>query len=186
MLPLPAFIELEVYFVNDTPSLNVDKVHAEFQTNRPGARLDIQCHLTHFDYYKMNCKATLYHRSMIMHLSPSLLCTIGSSGVYDRSGIPHGDYTLRVIARDPSRPNEMPAIVRNRLWVHGDNVFCVTHLMNRGIVINGNTVTIEFQTTSANARSHLCSLDRTAYFECKISYMCMCSNSWSPLTHYYA
>lgn len=86
--------------------------------------------------------------------------------MFERSGIPHGDYTLRVIARDLSRPNEAPAIVRNRLWVHGDDIFCVTHLMNRGNVVNGNDVTVEFQATGI-VQSYLCSLDRTEYFECK-------------------
>ena len=86
--------------------------------------------------------------------------------MFDRTGIPHGDYTLRVIARDPSRPNERAAIVRNRLWVHGDDIFCVTHLINRGNVVDGNTVTIEFRATGI-VESYLCSLDRTEYFECK-------------------
>lgn len=86
--------------------------------------------------------------------------------MFDRTGIPHGDYTLRVIARDPSRPNEDAAIARNRLWVHGDDIFCVTHLLNRGLVVNGNTVTIDFQATGI-VTSYLCSVDRTEYFECK-------------------
>ena len=93
---------------------------------------------------------------------------VGSSGVFERSGIPHGDYTLRVIARDISRPQEEAAIVRNRLWVHGDNIFCVTHFMNRGYVVDGNNVTVEFQATGI-VQSYLCSLDRTEYFECRVS-----------------
>lgn len=71
-----------------------------------------------------------------------------------------------MIARDPSRPNEAAAIVRNRLWVHGDDIFCVTHLMNRGNMVDGNTVTVEFQATGI-VTSYLCSLDRTEYFKCK-------------------
>ena len=86
--------------------------------------------------------------------------------MFDRSGIPHGDYTLRVIARDPLRPNEAPAIARNRLWVHGDDVFCITHLINRGSFVEGNNVTIEFRATGI-VESYVCSLDRTDYFECE-------------------
>lgn len=44
-----------MYFVNDTPSLDVDTVHAEFRSNRPGARLESQCHLTHFDFFRTDC-----------------------------------------------------------------------------------------------------------------------------------
>lgn len=99
---------------------------------------------------------------------PTLLSS-GSSGVFNRSGIPHGDYTLRVIARDPARPNEAAAITRNRLWLHGDDIFCVSRLINRGTVVNGNTVTVEFATTGI-VQSHVCSLDRTEYFQCKILY----------------
>lgn len=90
----------------------------------------------------------------------------GSSGVFDRTGIPHGDYTLRVIARDLDRPNEAPAITRNRLWVHGDDIFCVTRLINRGVTVEGNTFTVDFAATGV-VQSYVCSLDRTEYFECK-------------------
>lgn len=91
----------------------------------------------------------------------------GSSGVFNRSGIPPGDYTLRVIARDPDRPNEAVAITRNRLWMHGDDVFCITGLTNRGVVVDGNSVRIDFDTTGV-VQSHRCSLDRAEYFDCKI------------------
>ena len=50
------FAELQLYFTNDTPILNVDHVRAVFNSNRPDAKLDIQCHLTHFDHYKTDCK----------------------------------------------------------------------------------------------------------------------------------
>ncbi len=54
------YTELEVYFVNDTPMLNVDTVHAEIKNNRPGANLNIQCHLTHFDFFKFDCMYTVF------------------------------------------------------------------------------------------------------------------------------
>ena len=75
-----------------------------------------------------------------------------------------------MVARDPDRPNEAAAIVRNRLWVHGDDVFCVTRLINRGNVVDGNTVTVEFAATGV-VQSYLCSLDRTEYFECEYKHI---------------
>jgi hypothetical protein len=157
----------------------VDTVHAEFSSNRPRAILEVQCHLTHFDFFRTNCTISCsccsppppFLCALVppVHLSLSGLASsphAGSSGVFDRGGIPHGDYTLRVVARDPSRPNEARAIVRNRLWVHGDDIFCVTHLMNRGFVVSGNNLTVEFQATGV-VTSYLCSLDRMEYMECE-------------------
>lgn len=71
-----------------------------------------------------------------------------------------------MIGRDLARPNERAAIVRNRLWVHGDDIFCVTHLINRGTTVDGNTVTIEFRATGI-VQYYVCSLDRGEYFPCK-------------------
>ncbi|XP_064395240.1 uncharacterized protein LOC135342430 isoform X2 [Halichondria panicea] len=128
--------QLEVYFHGDTPVVNVDRLLARFQANRPN--VTFECHLTHLDIYKEDC----------------------SSGVFERSGIPHGDYTLRVIARDPARPLDGRTIVRNRIWVHGDNVFCVTGSQNRALTINGNNATVEFYSTGV-VTGYKCVLDHS-------------------------
>ena len=86
--------------------------------------------------------------------------------MFDRTGIPPGDYTLRVVARDPTRPLEYAAILRNRLWVHGDSTFCATHLINGGTTVDGNTVTVEFRATGV-VQDYMCSLDRGEYFPCE-------------------
>ncbi len=79
--------------------------------------------------------------------------------MFERSGIPHGDYTLRVIARDPARPQDGRAIARNRIWVHGDAIFCVTGTQNRVLTISGNNATIEFYSTGV-VNGYKCVLDR--------------------------
>ena len=103
--------------------------------------------------------------------------------MFDRSGVPRGDYTLRVVARDPSRPNEMRAIARNRLWLHGDAIFCIVGLINRGLVVKGNNVTIEFKSTGI-VQSHLCNLDRSQYFECKYCLItCLARSPFAPTSN---
>ncbi len=91
-------------------------------------------------------------------------CVTGSSGVFEISGIGHGDYTLRVIARDPARPQDGRTVIRNRLWVHGDDVYCIAGLQNRGLTINGNNATVEFYSTGAPS-SFACVLDRSEIIE---------------------
>lgn len=92
----------------------------------------------------------------------------GSSGIFERSNIPHGDYTLRVIARDPARPSERRTVIRNRIWVHGDDVFCVTGTQNRALTINGNNATVEFYSTGI-VTNFRCVLDRSEIIEnCKL------------------
>ena len=94
----------------------------------------------------------------------------GSSGRVEFTGLVPGDFTLRVVAVDPfisDRLNrDRRAIARNRLWVHGDDVFCVTHLKNDGVTVNQNTMTIDFYSTG-NPTGFLCSFDRGEFFECK-------------------
>ena len=58
---------LEVFFVNNTPILDVDRLYAEFETNRPGVL--IECHLTHLDNSRVDCK----------HLAGSCGCSILSA-----------------------------------------------------------------------------------------------------------
>ena len=86
--------------------------------------------------------------------------------MFERDGIPPGDYTLRVVARDPSRPRERRAVARNRIWVHGDDEFCVVVLQNRARTIDGNSVTFEFEGTGLT-NGYRCILDRTEFVECK-------------------
>lgn len=91
--------------------------------------------------------------------------------MYEFEGIPPGDFTLRVVAKDPDiddRDNpHRRALARNRLWVHGDDVFCVVHVMNDGVTVDGNSMTIDFYSTG-NPTGFLCSFDRAPFVECKL------------------
>ena len=73
-----------------------------------------------------------------------------------------------MIARDPARPLDGRTIVRNRIWVHGDNVFCVTGTQNRALTINGNNATVEFYSTGV-VTGYKCVLDHS-----EIIYNCKC------------
>ena len=88
----------------------------------------------------------------------------GSSGEYRRTGLPHGDYTLRVIARDPARPQDRRVVIRNRVLVRGDDMFCITGTQNRALTISGNNATVEFYSTG-RVTSYKCVLDRSEIIE---------------------
>ena len=98
--------------------------------------------------------------------------TIGSSGVYNRTGIPPGDYTLRVIAFDPIRKGDK-AVIRNRLWVHSsdpNDPYCIMYLKNRGWGVSGNTFSVDFTGTGLASGSNAefeCSLNRETPYPCK-------------------
>ena len=53
MIYTTMYTGLEVFFVNNTPILDVDRVYAEFETNRPDVL--IECYLTHLDS-RVDCK----------------------------------------------------------------------------------------------------------------------------------
>ena len=95
------------------------------------------------------------------------LVSSGSSGEYRRTGLPHGDYTLRVIARDPARLQDRRVVIRNRVLVRGDDMFCVTGTQNQALTISGNNATVEFYSTG-RVTSYKCVVDRREIIEnCK-------------------
>ncbi len=88
----------------------------------------------------------------------------GSDGVYEMSEIPPGDYTLRIIAR---RPSKEKAILRNKLRIR-DNGACVIHSISNGLRVTENRMTIGFLSTGEpGPTGYLCSLDRKKFVECK-------------------
>lgn len=87
-------------------------------------------------------------------------------------GIPPGDYTLRVVARNPPRGERK--VIRNRLWMHGDDVYCITSLVNRGWRVDGNTFTVEFASTGI-ATGFDCVLDRLHSRNCELD-LCVCAS----------
>ena len=96
------------------------------------------------------------------------MLSTGSNGTYSRTGIPPGDYTLRVVARDPVRGDRK--VIRNRLWVHSDDAndpYCITYLINRGWRVEGRNFTVEFTATGI-ASGFVCTLDRMERIDCKI------------------
>ena len=83
------------------------------------------------------------------------------------SGIPPGDYTLRIIATDPRRPSDKKAILRNKLRIR-DNGACMIHTISNGLRVTENRMTIDFLSTGQpGPTGYLCSLDRTRFIECK-------------------
>lgn len=78
--------------------------------------------------------------------------------------IPPGHYILRVIAKDRVRSERN--VIRRRIIVGVDISFCTVILINRGVLVQGNNVTLEFGGTGI-ATAFLCNLDRQELFNCK-------------------
>lgn len=91
---------------------------------------------------------------------------LGSDGIYEIDGISPGDYTLRVVARDPRRPSSEKAVLRSRIRMRSNGA-CVVHLVNDGLRVEGNTVIVDFDSTgNVEPTGYLCSLDRARFVEC--------------------
>ena len=87
----------------------------------------------------------------------------GSSGSYRRTGIPPGDYTLRVIAYDPVRGDRK--VLRSRLWVQSDDPndgYCIIYPINRGWRVVNDTFMVEFAATGLASGAN-------AEFECSLN-----------------
>jgi len=105
---------------------------------------------------------------MVLHKLPP-----GSNCTYHHTGVPPGDYNLKVMARDPVRGDRK--VIYNHLWVNSDDIndpYCFTHLINRGWRVEGRNFTVEFTATGI-ATGFVCTLDRTEHTVCKY-YMYPC------------
>lgn len=98
---------------------------------------------------------------MLSYLSPNYI--VGTSGRITFSGLAPRRYELRVSAVN-NRTDE--AKRRRRFEISDDPTYCTTHLINDGVTINGDNVTVEFAGIGS-AASHLCKLDRNDPFICK-------------------
>ena len=87
----------------------------------------------------------------------------GSSGSIVYSDLDPGRYFIRVQA---SNAKEDRAIMRRNFEITQDPEYCTVHLINDGITVSENTVTVEF-TGVGPAESFDCQLDRGTHFECK-------------------
>ena len=100
-----------------------------------------------------------------------IIIIAGSSGEYNRTGMPPGDYTLRVIATDPISGERQ--VIRSRLWVHSDDAndpFCILYLRNRGWRVVKDIFIVDFAGTGAASRPDAafeCSLDRATHVPCE-------------------
>ena len=74
-----------------------------------------------------------------------LFATIGSNGTFSRPNVPPGKYVLRIEAKDLSsgEKNVMTTVIE----LDASEDHCTTHLINRGLRVEGQTLTVEFTST---------------------------------------
>ena len=91
-------------------------------------------------------------------------CSAGSSGSVTFTGLPVGDYVIRVIAGDTVSSDR--AVIRSGLWILGNNDFCTVTAINHRVTVFGNFAVLEFGNTGSPTGFH-CRLDRQQYFPCE-------------------
>ena len=89
---------------------------------------------------------------------------LGSNGVFTASGVSPGRHVIRVIARSLS--GKARKILRSIVYVPEDSESCRPHLINRGLNVKGNNVTLEFASTGS-PYGFECILDRVYREACK-------------------
>ena len=90
---------------------------------------------------------------MVVHLCCTFLGPSGSTTTFE--GVPPGYHNLRVTAL----ANKKKARVYRRVYVPANSNTCSVNLINAGLVVNGNSVTVEFLAVGA-ATSFKCKLDK--------------------------
>ena len=108
-------------------------------------------HTTHSHQYIVSSGCSIY----IPH--------IGSSGAFSRANVPPGRYVLRIEARDVIAGEKIVLSTVIHLYTSEDQ--CSTYLINRGLRIHGQNVTVEFASTG-HFRGFVCFLNRQP-FHCK-------------------
>ena len=134
-----SFIQTEVSFIQGCPLRGFHSILFTFSLNKYKVLSDCKRHCTTF-------------------------LMLGSSGRFERTDIPPGDYTLRVVAKDPSTGERK--VIRRSFRVSGDNTYCTVVLINRGVTVDGNSATVEFR-GSGIVSQYACSVDRQEYMPCE-------------------
>ena len=119
---------------------------------------------TFFHLNGVHIKSTL-HPPIVNTVFPwTNHCIAGSSGHVMFSGLSPALYTLRVVATN-RRPDK--EFIKTRFEITDDVERCTLHLINGGVVVSGDSATVEF-TGRGPAAGYLCHLDKTQ------PYICMC------------
>ena len=157
------FAEIDLYFTGDTPRLDVNSIHVEFESNMND--LMIECHLKGRN--KVDCECLQFRGGFLLSHFTLLSTCSGSRGVFTVSGVSPGRHVIRVIARSRSISGRAGRkILKSIVYVPEDSESCRPHLINRGINVKGNNVTLEFASTGS-PRGFECILDRVYREACK-------------------
>ena len=165
MVILHVIAEIDLYFTGDTPQVDVNSIHVEFESNMND--LIIECHLKGRD--KVGCECL---QCVLVHHLTLLSTCLGSNGVFTASGVSPGRHVIRVIARSISGRTARK-ILKSIVYVPEDSESCRPHLINRGINVKGNNVTLEFVSTGS-PDGFECILDRVYREACKSLTICVC------------
>ena len=117
---------------------------------------------------------------MVIQLCCTFLGPSGNTTTFE--GVPPGYYNLRVAAL----ANNKEARVYRRVYVPANSNTCSVNLINAGVVVNGNSATVEFLAVGA-ATSFKCRLDKGCIDTCEYTcsgqsdrLLCYCAVSVKP------
>ena len=82
---------------------------------------------------------------------------VGSTGTFSRANVPPGRYVLRIEAKDIT--TEEKNVISTAIELDGSEDHCTTHLINRGLRVEGQTLTVEFNSTG-RFNGFTCTLNR--------------------------
>ena len=73
-------------------------------------------------------------------------------------------YTLRVVATN-RHPDKV--FIKRIFETSSDPDRCTVHMINEGVVVAGDSATVEF-TGRGPAKGHHCSLDKMSFYKCEL------------------
>ena len=161
---------LTVHFINDSPRVMNNSVEADIVLSRPVQSLVCNVRSTSVDI-SMDCEFRKQNSVTVCAYFYNHCCTsVGSSGRAQFFDLQPGRYALRVVATNQVPDKEL---IRRGFSISDDPNLCTLHLINNGVTVVDNNVTVEFAGTGP-ARGHKCQLDREDYYECMLlCYECM-------------
>ena len=91
-----------------------------------------------------------------------MLLYIGSNGTF--TGLTPGVYRLKIVA-SASGYNRL--VMRRRVVIPRDPNYCTANLIDDGVVVKGNTLTVHFRGVGP-VTGFQCSVDRQTKFSCEL------------------
>ena len=157
-------------FVNGSPVVEENTVRVDIMATVPGA--SFMCELLRKNSPSMmaDCEwwwclicEMIVNDEFLFWIWHFMLLYVGSNGTTTFTGLAWGVYRLKIVA---SASGYNRSVIRRRVVIPRDSNYCTINLINDGVVVSGNNLTVHFRGVGP-ATGFRCFVNRRTRFSCE-------------------